>query len=249
MSWEDNPFLKKSEIARMEKSLSEGELESRKYGRFMEAEGLVFTEFNEENIVEPFELGAGWEVTLSIDPGYVAPTGAVWLAQNGEDMLVIADYSVAQKTVEQHAASIIQKTKDLGLDTSNISIIMDSAALQKTLGSPTSVANQFRAHGLDVQTAVNKSVIEGIQKLKALLKNVDGVRRLRIFRSCVNLLRELRGYYWGDDERPVKRDDHCIDALRYAVMTNKGETKSRTPSQIAWSKKILINHNKGVLSG
>ena len=35
----------------------------------------------------------------------------------------------------------------------------------------------------------------------------------------MNLVRELKTYSWGDGDRPVKRDDHCLDELRYYLMT------------------------------
>lgn len=43
--------------------------------------------------------------------------------------------------------------------------------------------------------------------------------KLFIFSSCVNLIREIKGYTWGEGESPVKRDDHALDALRYFIMS------------------------------
>ena len=42
---------------------------------------------------------------------------------------------------------------------------------------------------------------------------------LYIFKGCVNLIRELKSYFWGSGDVPVKRDDHCLDELRYYLMT------------------------------
>lgn len=33
------------------------------------------------------------------------------------------------------------------------------------------------------------------------------------------MIREFKGYRWGDGESPVKRDDHAMDELRYYAMT------------------------------
>ena len=33
------------------------------------------------------------------------------------------------------------------------------------------------------------------------------------------MIREIKGYKWGDGDSPVKRDDHAMDELRYYVMT------------------------------
>ena len=43
--------------------------------------------------------------------------------------------------------------------------------------------------------------------------------RLRVARNCVNLLGELDSYIWNaKEDRPVKKDDHHCDAVRYAAM-------------------------------
>jgi hypothetical protein len=50
--------------------------------------------------------------------------------------------------------------------------------------------------------------------------------KLQIFNTCKNLITELQTYRWKDlrhgaiidaPERPLKREDHCVDALRYGV--------------------------------
>jgi hypothetical protein len=55
----------------------------------------------------------------------------------------------------------------------------------------------------------------GINRVKSYFKN----DRLYIFKNCVNLIRELKSYRWGDGDLPVKKDDHALDELRYYVMT------------------------------
>ena len=57
---------------------------------------------------------------------------------------------------------------------------------------------------------------------------------LYIFSSCVNLVRELKGYFWGSGDSPRKSDDHALDALRYYLMSKpKGAVteKKKTPVQ------------------
>ena len=33
------------------------------------------------------------------------------------------------------------------------------------------------------------------------------------------MIEEFRTYCWADGDTPVKRDDHCMDELRYYIMT------------------------------
>lgn len=55
MEWSDNPYLSRSEIAMLECCMDETMLQSRRYGRFASAAGLVYPEFDERiHVIEPF---------------------------------------------------------------------------------------------------------------------------------------------------------------------------------------------------
>ena len=69
-----------------------------------------------------------------------------------------------------------------------------------------------------VDTNVNKNLAQGLLEMKTRFRNAEGHRSLFVWKNCVHLLSELRGYYWGDGEQPQKVNDHTIDALRYVVM-------------------------------
>ncbi|MCL2755920.1 MAG: terminase family protein [Firmicutes bacterium] len=244
MSWDDNPFLLPDEIYEMEKRLSQDALESRKYGRFTCGEGLVFPEFGDENIIDPIPMQEfiGYNFLIAIDPAYVAPTGVIWVATNGEDYVVIHDYSVSHKTVAEHAQAILDKTKQLGI--TEYTVLIDNSSLQRTLVGRDTVEQQFKDNGLDVNASINKNVMESIMKMKTLLKDVNGVRRLFITRNCINLVREIRGYYWGDNDRPVKKNDHCIDALRYVVMHDLNSGKKAKQNILGEKKSELLKMAK-----
>jgi len=32
------------------------------------------------------------------------------------------------------------------------------------------------------------------------------------------LIREIKGYFWGNEDVPIKKDDHALDELRYYIM-------------------------------
>lgn len=111
-----------------------------------------------------------------------------------------------------------------------------------------SVADEYMDAGIPTIAAQN-DVIAGINRVKeylridptryhAFLKDVDGdpimgAPRLYIFPQCTNLIEEIGQYKWksytgmslGSPERddikeaPVKRKDHAVDDLRYAIMS------------------------------
>jgi hypothetical protein len=48
--------------------------------------------------------------------------------------------------------------------------------------------------------------------------------RSRISEECNGTIREFQGYCWddrADGDRPIKVEDHCMDALRYFVRTKR----------------------------
>jgi hypothetical protein len=70
-----------------------------------------------------------------------------------------------------------------------------------------------------VNPDVNKELFSGIARVKSYLNQKNGSPNLYIFSGCVNLIRELKGYFWGSGDVPKKTDDHCLDALRYYLVS------------------------------
>ena len=91
-----------------------------------------------------------------------------------------------------------------------------------------------------MNTKVNKDLFSGISVVKSYLKTADGRTRLFIFKNCVNLIRELKNYWWGDDDLPVKKDDHCLDELRYYLMTKPINSQPLKKNEIQKDKEKMI---------
>ncbi len=248
MSWEDNPYLSKDEINRLTFSMSEDEINSRKFGKFeLKDCGLVYPEFDESiNVIEPFIIPEDWQDNISIDPGLNNPLSCHWYAKDYDDNIyVIAEHFEAGKTIEYHADKIKEISNNLNWKrTSNgmINSLIDSAANQKTLSSPKSVTELFYEHGIMVNPNVNKDILSGISKVKSYLKNMAGKSRLFIFSCCKNLIQEFKTYRWSGHDLPIKKDDHALDELRYYIMdTSKPKTIRQVQTEIQKHKKQLYN--------
>ena len=250
MQWEDNPYLDKKEIEKLTAHLSEDELLSRKFGSFVSGTGMVYSEFDENyNVIEPFDVPKDWYDKISIDPGLHNPLSCHWYACDYDgNIYVIAEHYEKQKTVDYHAKRIREISNRLGWHTRNgkLEAIIDSAANQKTLASEKSVTELFYDNDILTNPYVNKDLFSGINRVKSYFKNAQGRRRLFIFKTCVNLIREIKGYYWGNNDAPIKKDDHALDEMRYYIMSrpeNK-ENKKETKSIIERNKTKLIRQNK-----
>lgn len=229
MTWEDNPYLAKKEIELLESALDKSALDSRRFGRFSEGQGLVYPEFDESvHVIEPFDIPSDWQDIISIDPGLNNPLSAHWYCVDWDgNIYVVAEHFAAGKDVEYHAQAIHAISSKLGWKTDSkgrVRALIDSAANQRTLASAKSVSELFSEKGILVNPNVNKDVFAGISRVKSFLKKDNGEGNLYIFSNCVNMIEEFKGYFWAAGDTPVKRDDHCMDELRYYIMTRPAAT-------------------------
>ena len=249
MEWADNPFLSKKEIENLTKSMSKDELESRRYGKFMQNCGMVYSEFDENvNVIEPFDIPFDWQDCISIDPGLHNPLSAHFYATDFDgNVYVVAEHYDSEKTIEYHAAKIKEIAEKLHWKTDsrgNYQAWIDSAAKQRTLASTKNVVELFYEQGIITNPNVNKDLFAGISVVKSYIKNAEGKSRLFIFKNCVNLIREIKNYWWGDDDVPIKKDDHCLDELRYFLMTKTKNQKKIEKNEIQKDKEMLIKKLK-----
>ena len=246
MEWADNPYLNKEEIEELTASLSPDQLESRRYGRFKENQGLVYPEFDENvHVIEPFLIPPEWQDVVAIDPGLNNPLSAHWYAVDYDGTVyVVAEHFEAKKDVLYHSGKIKEISTKLGWKkdrNGRIEAIIDSAANQRTLAASKSVTELFYDYGINANPNVNKDMFSGIQRVKEYLKIINGKPKIYIFKSCVNLIRELKSYWWGDGDNPKKIDDHALDELRYYLMKKPNSpTLKREKTAIQKDKEKLI---------
>ncbi len=245
MQWEDNPYLDKAEIEAMCKSVSTSDQLSRRYGKFSTGEGLVYPEFDQSvHVIDPFDVPEEWQSNITIDPGLTNPTCALFFAVDYDGVIyVVGEHFEAGVGIDTHVEKIFAIADKFGWkrdDKGRLYALIDSAANQHTLNSQKSVAELFSEKGILVNTNVNKDLYSGIQRLKSLFEQRPP--RIYIFRTCTNLIRELKGYWWGANDRPKKEDDHALDALRYFVMTRPMPSKpiAQPKSKIQLDKEKMM---------
>lgn len=246
MEWSDNPYLDEAEISAMTETLSEETLNSRRYGKFNSAIGLVYPEFDPSvHVIQPFAVPPEWQDAMSIDPGLNNPLSCHWYAVDYDgNVYVVAEHYQKGKDIYWHAEEIkrICRRLDWHADCfGRYCAFIDSAANQRTLAASKSVAELFNENGISVNTKVNKDVFSGINRVKGYLMSADKKPRLFIFADCVNMIREIKSYWWGENDCPKKVDDHSMDELRYYICSRPEASK---PSE----KKTAIQLDKERLS-
>ncbi len=250
MEWRDNPYLDEGEIRLLESSMDEQELQARRYGRFATAKaGLVYPEFDENvHVVEPFDIPKEWQDNISIDPGLNNPLSAHWYAVDYDgNVYVIAEHYEAGRDIDYHAQALKEICARLDWHTDGkgrICALIDSAAKQRTLGSLKSVVELFYERGILVNPNVEKDLFSGLARVKSYLKQGNGLPNLYVFKNCVNLIRELKGYYWGSGDVPRKADDHSLDELRYYLMSKPRNTAVVVQTEIQRDKEKRLRQLK-----
>ena len=222
MEWADNPYLDPEEIKLLTNAFDKESVESRRYGKFGDAGGLVYPEFDENvHVVDPFPVPPEWYDNISIDPGLHNPLSCHFYAVDFDgNVYVVAEHYERERDIDYHAARIEEIANELGWPRDakgRLKCIIDSAASQRTLSSLKSVADLFYEKGILCDTSVNKDLWSGIAEVKSRFKTRPP--SIVIFRNCVNMIREIKGYYWGNGDAPVKADDHAMDELRYYLMS------------------------------
>lgn len=251
MEWGDNPFLDPEEVKRLSENMSESCLYSRRYGKFRENTGLVYEEFDENiHVIEPFDVPSEWQDNISIDPGLNNPLSAhFYCVDYDNNIYVVAEHYEKGKDIGYHAKAILDIADRLNWHRNRSGMpeaLIDSAANQRTLASSKSVAELFLEKGIAVNTKVNKELFSGI----AAVKEYFAARppRIFIFKTCVNMIREIKSYWWGKGDTPVKKDDHAMDELRYYIMTNPMNSpppKGKSIQQKHREKLLRTKANRG----
>lgn len=215
----DNPFLPEPVLRRMEADYA-GTVYWGRYilGEWTQAEGLIYPMYPDA-LVKPFD-GPWEEWALSIDYGTQNAFAAILWAKHRGAWYAVKEHRYSgrdtgvQKTDDDYVrdmerfAEAVPGEKRRGL----LTIIDPSAA--------SFIAAMRRSRtGFRIRPADN-AVEDGIRETAACMQR--GV--IRIFDTLTETRRELEGYVWDakastDRDKPVKVNDHLMDAARYFVKT------------------------------
>lgn len=220
---DDNPHLDERTKVRVLAEYSEEERQARKSGLFVHFAGLVYGEFaSDVHVVDALEcVPEGVEVFGGIDPGIRHMAAVVLCYLDEDDCLVVFD----ELALQGHTISEVCKEIDLRLARWDVRPrwwVIDPASRNKSNQTGRSDQMEFADHGIFTSPGQN-AVRAGINKVKERLR----ANKMFVTRDCPELISEFRKYRWStprrsdDDarEKPIKRDDHLLDALRYVVMS------------------------------
>lgn len=249
----DAGHVSASVVKEMEVLLSEEERDVRLRGKSRRSEGLVYPEFGREHIVEPHEIPSDWTRYMAIDPGFRC-LAVLWAAigPDGRYEIYREGYFISAKWREvadfiYHAEGWTQDAETgewvRGQNAERIhGRYMDPAGFGCHEGGQLKLGQLLAQPPYKISCVpAQNDVLAGIEVCRrSLLKGLEGIPRMRVFRTCPNFIREIRRYRLKGDsgdgkmdaapDRPVKRDDHVMDCWRYLELTGMQWRDRRDPT-------------------
>lgn len=229
----DNPFLPKEYIKSLEAEYA-GTVYFQRYilGKWARAEGLIFPMFLEAIAEVP--NGEAEDLAMSVDYGTQNPFAAIVWKKKGGIWYAEREYYYSgrktgkQKTDDEYATDLEDFMADEIEDyrtrleasrrepnvptPSKIQLIIDPSAASF-------IALMKKKDWCKVVKA-NNDVEDGIRETASAMKR--GL--IKISTSMPEWRREVEGYVWDErveEDKPVKENDHLMDATRYFVKTKK----------------------------
>lgn len=233
----DNPYLKASELDKAKLELTEDQFAQEYMADFRKQEGLVYKEFDRfvhlyDDATLPLKVS---EYLAGIDFGFTNPTAVIHIKRDHDENYYVTEEWYKTGRTEEQIADYVK-----------------SCEFNRVYPDPEapSAIQVMNLKGIPVVEVIkNKDSIKmGINRVRQLLKS----NKLKIHSSCINLISEFESYAYADhkpdhneNENPIKDNDHALDALRYALMTNSSDnvltSEQRTRLQFEARRNLTAN--------
>ena len=217
---DDNPFLTKGDPAYRERLLALPESERRALldGDWNLFSGRYFSEFlYQTHTVDPYEIPPSWRRYRAIDYG-LDRLACLWIAVDGErNAIVYRELCVSDRIISDACREILSATPR---EERIYATLAPPDLWARSQESGRSRALLFSEHGLTLTKSANDRQT-GWLAVKELLKcREEAPPRLRIFRTCTELIRclpmlETDPLDPGDTRTEPHELTHAPDALRY----------------------------------
>lgn len=207
VSMNEVPHINKDKIDLILSRFLPHERKARQFGIPFLGSGAIYPIEEETYLIDPIEIPKHWEKAYGMDVG--RNTAVVWLARDPDSnvLYVYSDHFQVEGTPSTHVDAIQARGKWL-------KGAIDTSARGRSQTDGENLFDIYQEKGLHLTNA-DKAVSAGIYEVLELL--ISG--RLKIFKTCQSLLKEIRGYQRDAKGNIIKKNDHVCDALRYAVHT------------------------------
>jgi len=197
--------------------------------------GAVYNIGEQDIMYDGFEIPDDWPRICGVDVGFTTdPTAGIFVAQDPstKKYYVYDEYGDVNNNVwhaSQHVGHLIRK------GCQEIPVIYDSAARARVGATGKAVTELWEEMGLNVlphsfsnpkhltkhhSASSYKSISVGLIRIYELM--ATGMLKVHS-RACPNFWREFRSYSYDEKGNPSEKDNHWMDAFRYAIMSAEKE--------------------------
>jgi len=218
----DNPYTPQEYKNTLKQAYAGPYAKQELYGEIVGFEGQVYSNFKHAtHIITDKQLPKMKEYIFGVDWGFTNPLAAVIIGLDGDSRAYVLEefYERQVQTDTLIAWLIDQKQK--------------YAQLSEGYGDPSEpqFIQQFNEAGLNMYPADNE-VMPGLNEVYKRFETAkDGKPRIFIHEKCKNTIQEVDTYRYKDSEegkpqqeKPLKVNDHLMDAIRYALKTHQFDT-------------------------
>ena len=197
-------------------------------GLWVLAEGIIYHNFDKDkHTIDEKELPNNFDFYyVTSDYGITNPQvfllcGIKYIKGIPHLYLINEYYNTGTKKNKYGKEEKIVKTDTLFLE--DYKNFVGDLNIRKTIIDPsaTSLINLFKENNIKVKEADN-TVVDGIN---LVLNWLEEGRIHIVAKRCPNIIKEFFSYIWDEkaqergEDKPVKTNDHALDALRYLLMT------------------------------
>lgn len=227
---DDNPFLPPEFVTALKREYA-GTVYYDRFilGRWALAEGRIYDLFDRQKHVAPSIEQDYTAFYISMDYGTQNPTAMLLWGKCDGVWYAVAEYYYSgreqkrQKTDEDYYAELDKLAGDKQIR----AVIIDPSAA--------SMIACIKKHGKYRVKQADNAVLNGIRNTATALN--DGA--IVIGAACKRTIEEFESYVWDEkasergEDKPLKENDHAMDAMRYFVQTVLVKGKARTTSRYA----------------
>lgn len=243
VSIDDNPAIRAEEKERVLSQFTPEERRAREHGQFVHFAGLVYPDFDESKnlvdispdfLVDPkTEKNRQW-IVCGIDPG-LTNTGLIWIAFDNDNRAFIFDAIKVREGVVEDVANIIRATNAKhGLEP-DVYVIDPNVRVRSPINGE-SLETAYIRNGILAIYGEN-DLDSGVSQIRTMLRD----KTLFVQAGLTDLLYEFSRY--RVDPKPgekgkfavIKRNDHLMDAMRYAIMSRvwpQAEEDDEPPARV-----------------
>jgi phage terminase large subunit-like protein len=208
-SWNDAPHISDQDKQELLSGMMPHEREAREKGIPAIGAGRVYTTPEADFVVDPFKLPNHWKYSYGMDFGWHNTAAAFTAYDPDTDIVYVYDeYKQGEKEPVYHASVLKAKGAKW------MPGVCDPAGGSSNQKDGESLMDMYAGEGLNL-SAANNGVDSGIMQVYQRL--VTG--RLKVFSNCSGLIAEYRTYARNADGKIIKKNDHVLDALRYAIVS------------------------------